>query len=126
MAVSNSNICRRWRCVPARSRVSTRSSNYRGMNCALDLHVHRAGHWGEHWLRHTRFMSWGGRGRRPMGMLGLWYPWLIKSEALHYGYALVMLIGIWVLRKGFTGVCAYLVDGGLAGYSSGITSSTSC
>ncbi len=37
------------------------------------------------------------------GLLGLWYPWLIKSEVLHYAYALVMLIGIWVLRKGFTG-----------------------
>jgi hypothetical protein len=37
------------------------------------------------------------------GILGLWYPWLIKSETLHYGYALVMLIGIWVLRKGFAG-----------------------
>jgi hypothetical protein len=33
----------------------------------------------------------------------LWYPWLIKSEVLHYAYALVMLVGIWVLRKGFTG-----------------------
>ncbi len=37
------------------------------------------------------------------GILGLWYPWLIKSESLHYGFAVVMLIGIWVLRKGFTG-----------------------
>jgi hypothetical protein len=37
------------------------------------------------------------------GILGLWYPWLIKSEELHYGYALVMLIGLWILRKGFTG-----------------------
>jgi hypothetical protein len=35
--------------------------------------------------------------------VGLWYPWLIKSEVLHYAYALVMLVGIWVLRKGFTG-----------------------
>ena len=28
----------------------------------------------------------------------------MKTETLHYGYALVMLIGIWMLRKGFTGV----------------------
>jgi hypothetical protein len=33
----------------------------------------------------------------------LWYPWLIQSETLHYGYAVVMLIGLWTLRKGFTG-----------------------
>jgi hypothetical protein len=37
------------------------------------------------------------------GVLGLWYPWLIKSEVLHYGYAIVMLIGIWLLRPGFVG-----------------------
>jgi hypothetical protein len=33
----------------------------------------------------------------------MYYPWLMKSEVLHYGFALVMLIGLWVLRKGFTG-----------------------
>jgi hypothetical protein len=38
-----------------------------------------------------------------MGILGMYYPWLMKSEVLHYGFALVMLIGLWVLRKGFTG-----------------------
>jgi hypothetical protein len=38
------------------------------------------------------------------GVLGLWFPFLISSEILHYGYAIVMLIGIWMLRKGFTGL----------------------
>ena len=61
-------------------------------------------HWGEHLVQAYQIyvMGWP----RPManGILGLWYPWLIKSETLHYGYALVMLIGIWVLRKGFTGI----------------------
>jgi len=37
------------------------------------------------------------------GVLGLWFPWLVTSEVLHYGYALIMLVGIWVLRKGFVG-----------------------
>ena len=37
------------------------------------------------------------------GALGLFFPWLVKSETLHYGYALVMLVGLWTLRKGFTG-----------------------
>jgi len=50
------------------------------------------GHWGEHLAQ--AYQIW---------VMGLWYPWLIKSEALHYGYALIMLIGIWVLRKGFAG-----------------------
>jgi hypothetical protein len=38
-----------------------------------------------------------------MGILGMYYPWLMKTEALHYGFALVMVVGLWVLRKGFTG-----------------------
>jgi hypothetical protein len=60
-------------------------------------------HWGEHLAQ--AYQIWVMGWPRPManGILGLWYPWLIKSEALHYGYALVMLIGLWVLRKGFTG-----------------------
>lgn len=37
------------------------------------------------------------------GVLGNWFPWLVTSEALHYGYALVMLIGLIMLRPGFTG-----------------------
>ena len=37
------------------------------------------------------------------GALGMVFPWLIKSESLHYGYALVMLTGLWMLRSGFTG-----------------------
>jgi hypothetical protein len=61
-------------------------------------------HWGEHLVQAWQIyaLHWP----RPManGILGLWYPWLIKSEVLHYGYALVMLVGIWVLRKGFTGL----------------------
>lgn len=60
-------------------------------------------HWAEHiaqawqvwalrWPRHTAG-----------GVLGLYFPWLVCSEVLHYGYALVMLVGIWLLRQGFTG-----------------------
>lgn len=37
------------------------------------------------------------------GVLGLWFPWLVTSETLHYVYALVMLIGLWMLRTGFRG-----------------------
>jgi hypothetical protein len=60
-------------------------------------------HWGEHLVQAYQIyvMHWP----RPAanGILGLWYPWLIKSEVLHYGYAVVMLAAIWILRKGFTG-----------------------
>ena len=60
-------------------------------------------HWAEHLFQAYQIyvMHWP----RPQanGLIGLWYPWLIKSETLHYGYALVMLIGLWIFRKGFTG-----------------------
>ena len=61
------------------------------------------GHWGEHLVQAYQIYVMHWPRAIAGGILGLWYPWLIKSEVLHYGYALVMLIGIWVLRKGFTG-----------------------
>jgi hypothetical protein len=61
-------------------------------------------HWGEHLFQAYQVYVMGWPRPKALGLLGLWYPWLVKSEVLHYGYALVMLIGIWVLRKGFTGV----------------------
>jgi hypothetical protein len=61
-------------------------------------------HWGEHLAQayQVYVLHWP----RPQagGILGLFYPWLITSEWLHYGYAIVMLTGIWILRKGFTGL----------------------
>lgn len=60
-------------------------------------------HWGEHLVQAYQIYVMGWSRPKANGILGLWYPWLIKSEVLHYGYALVMLIGIWVLLKGFTG-----------------------
>jgi hypothetical protein len=60
-------------------------------------------HWGEHLAQAYQIWVMGWPVSKSNGILGLWYPWLIKSEALHYWYALVMLIGLWILRKGFTG-----------------------
>jgi hypothetical protein len=60
-------------------------------------------HWGEHLVQAYQIWVMGWPAPKANGILGLWYPWLIKSEILHYGYALVMLIGLWILRKGFTG-----------------------
>ena len=61
------------------------------------------GHWAEHMVQAYQIWVMGWPRPKALGLLGLYYPWLIQSEALHYGYALVMLIGLWVLRKGFTG-----------------------
>jgi hypothetical protein len=60
-------------------------------------------HWGEHLAQAYQIWVMGWPVSKSNGILGLWYPWLIKSETLHYWYALVMLIGLWILRKGFTG-----------------------
>jgi hypothetical protein len=60
-------------------------------------------HWGEHLFQAYQIYVMGWPRPKANGMLGLIWPNLIKSEQLHYGYALVMLAGIWVLRKGFTG-----------------------
>ncbi len=62
------------------------------------------GHWGEHLFQAYQIYVLHWPRPKALGMLGLVYPWLVKSETLHYGYALIMLIGLWVLRKGFTGV----------------------
>jgi hypothetical protein len=61
------------------------------------------GHWAEHLVQAYQIYVMHWPRPKALGLLGLFYPWLIKSEALHYGYALVMLIGLWMFRTGFTG-----------------------
>ena len=60
-------------------------------------------HWSEHLLQAYQIYGLGWPVPEARGALGYFYPWLIQSEMLHYGYALVMLTGLWVLRTGFTG-----------------------
>jgi hypothetical protein len=60
-------------------------------------------HWGEHLLQAYQIYALGWPVPEARGLVGYFYPWLIKSEVLHYSYALVMLAGLWTLRSGFTG-----------------------
>ena len=60
-------------------------------------------HWGEHLTQAYQIYVMGWPRPQAGGFLGLFFPWLVSSEVLHYGYAIVMLIGLWTLRKGFTG-----------------------
>ncbi|HEX6869582.1 MAG TPA: hypothetical protein VF163_00665 [Micromonosporaceae bacterium] len=60
-------------------------------------------HWAEHLTQAYQIWVLGWKVPQARGVLGLAFPWLIKSEWLHYGYALVMLIGLFLLRKGFVG-----------------------
>jgi hypothetical protein len=61
------------------------------------------GHWAEHLVQAYQIYVLGWPRPQAGGVLGFFYPWLVSSEMLHYGYAIVMLIGIWTLRKGFSG-----------------------
>lgn len=60
-------------------------------------------HWGEHIAQAIQIYALGWPVPQSRGLLGLAFPWLIKSEWLHYGYALVMLTFLFLLRPGFVG-----------------------
>ncbi len=60
-----------------------------------------------HWLEHLAqawqvyVLHWP----RPAagGVLGLWYPWLVSSEVMHWTYAFLMIVGLLLLRPGYEG-----------------------
>jgi hypothetical protein len=60
-------------------------------------------HWAEHLVQAFQIYALGWPVPESRGVLGHFFPWVIKSETLHYGYALVMLAGLFILRRGFTG-----------------------
>jgi hypothetical protein len=60
-------------------------------------------HLGEHLFQAYQAYMLGWPLHQARGMLGQAFPWLVHSEVLHYGYALIMLVGIWTLLPGFMG-----------------------
>lgn len=60
-------------------------------------------HWAEHLVQAYQLYAMNMPVPEARGVLGFWFPWLVASETLHYGYALVMVVVLWVLRSGFTG-----------------------
>jgi hypothetical protein len=64
-------------------------------------------HWAEHLAQayQVYVLNWSLPASR--GVLGLWFPWLVASETLHYFYAIVMLVGIWILRPGYVGASRF-------------------
>ncbi len=61
-------------------------------------------HWVEHIAQAIQVYAFGWTMHHAGGFLGLMFPWLVSSEWLHFGYALVMLVGLILLRPGFVGV----------------------
>jgi hypothetical protein len=60
-------------------------------------------HWMEHLLQAIQIFVLGWPRPTALGALGLLYPWLVSSEWMHYGYALVMLAGLLLLLPGMAG-----------------------
>jgi hypothetical protein len=60
-------------------------------------------HWVEHVMQAIQVYALGWPRPQANGALGMVFPWLVTSEWLHYIYAFVMLIGLFVLRPAFVG-----------------------
>src|SRR4051794_37880587 len=60
------------------------------------------GHWSEHPSQAYQIWGLGWPPDHARGVPSLWYPWLIKSEVIHYTYAVVTLFVIWLRRPRFT------------------------
>ncbi|MFD0856564.1 hypothetical protein ACFQ07_30310, partial [Actinomadura adrarensis] len=87
--------------------------NATGWTATLNSRHHRAAvaifglivlaHWAEHVSQAVQIWVLGWTTAEARGVLGIPFPWLIESEWLHYGYAIIMLAGLFLLRRGFTG-----------------------
>jgi hypothetical protein len=78
--------------------------NTRGHRIALNTFIVVVlAHWAEHVTQAIQIYALHWPRPKAKGLLGYFYPWLITSEWLHYGFALVMLIGLILLRPGFVG-----------------------
>jgi hypothetical protein len=70
-------------------------------------------HWVEHLAQAFQIFVLGWERPAAGGFLGLIFPWLVTSESLHYFYAIVMLIGLLLLRPGFVGAARRWWDAAL-------------
>lgn len=93
--------------------VTTRSRRNIGDTSRLNTSGHKAAlgvfvfivvaHWAEHVVQAIQIYIYNWPVPDARGVLGIPFPWLVTSEWMHYGYALIMLVGFIVLRPGFTG-----------------------
>jgi hypothetical protein len=54
-------------------------------------------HWLEHFFQAYQVYVMHMPRKCALGMLGMKYPWLVKTESLHFGFAIVTLIGCLLL-----------------------------
>jgi hypothetical protein len=80
------------------------SLNERWHRLALNLFMFVVlAHWAEHIVQAVQVFVLGWPRPQAGGVLGLWFPWLVTSEWMHYGYAVIMLVGFFALAPGFAG-----------------------
>lgn len=60
-------------------------------------------HWGEHLFQLAQIYLLHIPKAKALGMLGWYFPGLVRGEWLHAGYAMLMLVGLVALRYGFAG-----------------------
>ncbi|MGH3241683.1 MAG: hypothetical protein ACRDNL_15025 [Spirillospora sp.] len=78
--------------------------NGRGHQLGLNLFMFIViAHWAEHIVQAIQIWALGWPVKESRGVFGQWFPWLVTSEAMHYSYALVMLVGLILLRPAFRG-----------------------
>lgn len=78
---------------------------FNGRNHSLYLKIFSAVltlHLLEHIFQAFQFFVLNWSRQESLGFLGLWFPWLIRSEGLHYFHALFMLIGLFLLKPAVT------------------------
>lgn len=61
------------------------------------------GHLNEHITQAVQAYALGWPANRSLGFLGLFWPFLVHSEILHYCFALFIMLGLFVFRDRFTG-----------------------
>lgn len=99
MSIAHASTCD----VPPAPGLRERLNTHRHERALQAFMVVVLGHWAEHILQAIQIYAWHWPVPQARGVLGYFFPWLVTSESLHYGYALVMLVGLWLLRPGFTG-----------------------
>lgn len=60
-------------------------------------------HWLEHLVQAYQVYVLGFERHHALGLLGQVYPWLVHSEWLHFGFAVLTLAGLLMLVRGFSG-----------------------
>lgn len=60
-------------------------------------------HWVEHIAQAMQIWLFHWPRAEAKGLLGLVWPWLIREEWLHFGFAVVIIVPLWLLLPGFSG-----------------------